>query len=172
MNNSKLIEKLNSMIACEEGVDYIQNQSAKEAWENCDRGDWMLWIAQARRIDLKILTGAKVKCARLVQHLMKDQRSLDALDVAEKFSNGLATRKELNAAAYAADDAADTAAYSAADSAAYAAYAAAYAADADAYADAAAAYADDSDARKQTLEKCADICREMIPFELLNLSEY
>ena len=40
-----------------------------------------------------------VWCTRQVQHLMTDQRSLDALDVAERFANGLATKEELAAAA-------------------------------------------------------------------------
>ena len=39
-----------------------------------------------------------VWCARQVQHLMTDQRSLDALDVAEKFANVQATEEELDAA--------------------------------------------------------------------------
>jgi len=47
-----------------------------------------------------------VCCAREVQHLMKDQRSLDALDVAEKYARGEATDEELIAACYAASDAA------------------------------------------------------------------
>jgi len=36
-----------------------------------------------------------VWCARQVQHLMTDKRSLDALDVAERYANGRATKKEL-----------------------------------------------------------------------------
>ena len=50
-----------------------------------------------------------VWCARQVRHLMKDQRSLDALDVAERYANGKATHDELNAAwdaAWAAEDSA------------------------------------------------------------------
>ena len=39
-----------------------------------------------------------VWCARQVQYLMTDQRSLSALDVAERFANGNATRGELNTA--------------------------------------------------------------------------
>jgi len=35
-----------------------------------------------------------VWCARQVQHLMKDQRSIDALDVAERFAHRLATQAE------------------------------------------------------------------------------
>ena len=43
-----------------------------------------------------------VWCARQVQHLMTDQRSLNALDVAERFANGEATTKELYVARSAA----------------------------------------------------------------------
>ena len=64
-----------------------------------------------------------VWCARKVQYLMKDERSVKALDIAEKYANGLATDEELNAAKAAASDAAGDAAY-AAYAAAYAAYAA------------------------------------------------
>jgi len=47
-----------------------------------------------------------VWCARQVQHLMTDQRSIDALDVAERYANGLATENELDIARAAAWDAA------------------------------------------------------------------
>ena len=50
-----------------------------------------------------------VRCARRVHHLMKDQRSVAALDVAERYAKGEATDEELAAAR---------------DAAAYAAYAA------------------------------------------------
>ena len=46
-----------------------------------------------------------VWCARQVQHLMKDPRSLTALDVAERFANGLATQEEFDAAGAAARNA-------------------------------------------------------------------
>ena len=51
-----------------------------------------------------------VWCARQVQHLMTDKRSIEALDVAERFANGLATQQELDAARYAARAAARDAA--------------------------------------------------------------
>jgi hypothetical protein len=53
-----------------------------------------------------------VWCARQVQHLMSDPRSLDALDVADRYSQGLATDAEL-AAAWAAARAAEAAAWDA-----------------------------------------------------------
>jgi len=47
-----------------------------------------------------------VWCARRVQHLMRDSRSIAALDVAERFANGQATDAELAAALISARDAA------------------------------------------------------------------
>ncbi len=84
-----------------------------------------------------------VKCARQVQHLMTDPRSLKALDVAEAFAYGKATQDEVKdawAAARAAADAARAAA-DAAWAAADAAWAAVDAARAAAWAAADAAWA-------------------------------
>ena len=55
-----------------------------------------------------------VWCARQVQHLMPDQRSINALDVAERYATGEATDDELFAAWSAARDAAWDAANAAA----------------------------------------------------------
>ena len=116
-----LRKKLLKINACGEGMEWLADQTAEDAWATCQRGDWMLWAGSRCGVDLQTITITKVKCARLVQHLMQDQRSLDALDVAEQFALGNATREQLAAAA--AD---------AANAAAYAAYAASAAADADA----------------------------------------
>jgi len=150
-----LRKKLLKINACGEGMEWLADQTAEDAWATCQRGDWMLWAGSRCGVDLQTITITKVKCARLVQHLMQDQRSLDALDVAEQFALGNATREQLAAAAAdAANAAADDAAYAAnaaadadaadaayAASAAYAANAANAAADADA---ADAAYATDA----------------------------
>ena len=181
-----LRKKLLKINACGEGMEWLADQTAEDAWATCQRGDWMLWAGSRCGVDLQTITITKVKCARLVQHLMQDQRSLDALDVAEQFALGNATREQLAAAAAdAANAAADDAAYAAnaaADAdAADAAYAtdaanaasaasaanAAYAASA-AYATAAAAVASaDYAAREKILAQCADICRKTIALKVV-----
>ena len=105
---------------------------------------WCLRAVEVMDKEIRLLT---VSFARQVQHLMTDPRSLEALDVAERFANGLATQDELaaanaasNAAAYAAANTANATAMAAAR-AAYAAYAAANTANATAMAAARAAYA-------------------------------
>ena len=141
----ELLKKLN---ACQPAREWASNKSIDEIWATCHRGDWMLWLARKLDIDKRVLTLAKGHCANTVRHLMKDERSITAVDMAIKYGEGNATDSELAAAADAAYDAADAAyAYDAAFAAdAFSAYAAADAADAydadaaDAY-DAAAAAA-------------------------------
>jgi hypothetical protein len=79
-------------------------------------------------VDDRTLRLFAVKCAREVQHLMKDERSINALDVAERYANGEATEDELSAARVAAEGAAWAAASEAAWDAAAAWAAARYAA--------------------------------------------
>jgi hypothetical protein len=176
METTKL-EKLN---ACSEAIEYVKTQKTVLAsWQNCERGDWMLWLAKRLNVDDKKLTMTKAMCAKQVEHLMKDQRSKDALQACFDYVNGKITKRKLAAAAaaaattyaYAAYAAAAAAAYAAAGAAAYAAYAAAGAAAyATTYAAAgAAAYATTyaAAARVNSLKKSADICREYLTEEVL-----
>jgi len=72
-----------------------------------------LWCLRAVEGHDKEIRLYAVWCARQVQHLLTDQRSLDALDVAEKYANGQAAEDELNAARAAAWSAAGAAAWAA-----------------------------------------------------------
>ena len=122
---------------------------------------WALRCIKDADRDIRLFS---VWCARQVQHLMRDSRSTNALDVVERFANGKATKEELeaasaaacaatwNAVSAAARNAASAATWNAARGAAYAASAAAWnAASAAAYAAArAAARADARAARADT----------------------
>ena len=188
----ELLKKLN---ACQPAREWADDKTIEEIWATCYRGDWMLWLARKLNIDKRVLTLAKGHCANTVRHLMKDERSIAAVDMAIKYGEGNATDSELAAAADAAYDA--TVAYAAAAYAAYATAYAAYAADADAaaadadaadaaaaaaayaadaaayaaYAADAAAYAAAADAyayaRKKSQQATAEICRKYIPLDLI-----
>ena len=157
-------ELLLKLKACGLAIDWAGDKTIEEIWATCHRGDWMLWLARKLNIDKRVLTLAKGHCANTVRHLMKDERSIAAVDMAIKYGEGNATDTELAAAAYAAYDADADADY-AADAAAAAAYAAAYAAAA--YAADAAAYAAAADARKKSQQATAEICRKYIPLDLI-----
>ena len=79
---------------------------------------WCLRAVDGHQREIRLFA---LECARSVQHLMKDKRSLGALNVAERFANGQATQQELDAAWAAARDAAGAAAGAAARDAAMAA---------------------------------------------------
>ena len=121
---------------------------------------WCLQAVKGRDREIRLFG---VWCARQVQHLMTDPRSIAALDVAERFANGEATQYELNAAARdAARDASDAARDAASDAARdarAAAWAAAWAAASDAAwaASDAAWAAARADQEKRLRELCAEV---------------
>ena len=67
---------------------------------------WALHCIKDADRDIRLFS---VWCARQVQHLMRDSRSTNALDVVERFANGKATKEELEAARDASADAWDAA---------------------------------------------------------------
>jgi hypothetical protein len=126
---------------------------------NLDDALWAVRCVKGSDRDLRLFA---VWCARQVQHLMKDQRSIDALNVAEKFANGEATQGELAAARDAAMDAARDAARAAAWDAAWAA---AWAAARDAAMDAAMDAARDA-ARAAQKEMFIKMCSGEAPWQI------
>ena len=80
--------------------------------------DDAMWCCRAEPQYAKKWRLYAVWCARQVQHLMKDPRSVLALDVAERYAHGNATDEELHAARAAARAAAWDAAGAAAGAAA------------------------------------------------------
>ena len=191
-----LKEFLKKKRACEDGYLFAKDLTLEEFLATCHRGDWILWLfAKSNPKSIRELTLAKGHCVNTVRHLMEDERSLRAVDVAIEFGEGRATKKELDsayAASYAAADAAADSAYAAAYTAAAPAYVAAYtaadsayvaasaadaaaapayaaanvAANAAAAADAAADYASNY---KKNLMETADICRKYLPINIWNI---
>jgi len=187
MNLSTFLKSKN---ACCEAIEWSEpyGEDWESAWNDCERGDWLLWILEILDFDRKKVVYAACQCVRLSLHLVPEgeERPRIAIETAEAWTRREVGLEEVKKAAYAADAAAytaDAAAYAAdaaaaanaaasADAAAYAASAdaadAAYAASAYAAADAAdadAADADAADARKETLLKCAEIVRENVSWE-------
>jgi hypothetical protein len=170
---TKTLEKfLKKHDACEDGYEFAKDLTLEQFLDTCNRGDWILWLFERTNpLDERLMTLAAGHCANSVRHLMRDERSLRAVDMAIAYGEGRATEEELEAAAeaaaaaaYAGDAVFNAAAY-AADAAANA-YAYAYASDAAAaaYASYASNAADEEDNQKQT----ADICRKYLPIEVWN----
>ena len=133
-------EYLQSIRACEETRTWAAERTAQQAWDECERADWLMWWLAKSGMELKQLVLIACRCARTALQYVPagEHRPLQAIETAEAWCNGLATLAEVSAAAAAA-------AY-----AAYAAYDAAYAADADAV-------------RTKTLARMAKIVRKHYP---------
>ena len=129
---------LNAIRACADGWTKLLKHLGKTAADDeplpfvtildSNGLDDALWCTRAAPEHAKIWRLYAVWCARQVQHLMTDPRSLAALDIAERHAHGLATDEELEAARDAADDAAWTIAEDAIGDAGWAAWGAALAA--------------------------------------------
>jgi len=175
MESTKFKELLKNLNACNDAKEWASGKPWETIYTTCHRGDWLLWLF--RRVnpkDKRALSLAKGHCAETVKHLMKDKRSIAAVEAAIDFGNNLITENELAAsyaaaaAAYASYAAASYAAAAAAD-AAYAAADAAYAAAAAAYAAADAAVGDADAAYAANRQQTADICRKYLPIEIWNI---
>ena len=143
--------------ACEYAVVWAENKPIEEIVKTCHRGDWLLWLGQKLNLGIKPMTLAKARCAKTVIHLMKDQRSIDAVNLAERFGlTDEVTKDDLRAAA------------NAAHAAAYATNAAANAADAAANAAHAAYAAANAAAKTKNQLQTADICREILGELIIN----
>ena len=46
MKNKDLLSRLAEMKACKEAIKFVKdnNYTLKQAWNNCERADWMLWL--------------------------------------------------------------------------------------------------------------------------------
>jgi len=134
---------------CSDGLEFAKscNYNMVEIYENCERGDWMIWLLRkAKAIDKQQTVGIACLCARrslviFEKEYPKENRPRLAIEAAEKWVKNPTkeNQKICDAAAYAA-------AYAAA------AYAAAYAA---------------ADARKSERKWQADAIRKLIsnPFK-------
>lgn len=118
--------------ACSEGREFaVTKATMAEVWNTCNRVDWLIWIMQrlGQEPDRKRLRLFACWCVRetpladgrKVWDLLTDERSRNAVVVAERFANGEATDEERDAAWAAAGDAAGDAAWDAAWDAARAA---------------------------------------------------
>jgi len=116
-------EYLESLSACPAARQWAGERTAEQAWDQCERADWLLWWAALAGAEKKDLVRIACQIARTALPCLKksELRPLKAIETAEAWCEGKATPEDVRAAAASA---ASAAAY-AAD---YAAYAAAYAA--------------------------------------------
>ena len=50
--------------ACEEGRTWAGDKTARQIWDDCPRGDWLLWFAYRVKVKRRDLILASCACAR------------------------------------------------------------------------------------------------------------
>lgn len=117
---------------CGEAVEWLgERRSVERAWRECERADWMLWIADKIGVDRKKIVLAACDCAEtsLVHVPNRENGPRLAIRAARDWAvGGSTTIEQVKSAAYASDAYAATAATYAAYAASAATYAATYAA--------------------------------------------
>ena len=94
--------------ACGEAKEWVGDKTLEEAWETCERTDWMLWLAAKAEVDRKTVVLAACAVARTALQYVKpgELRPLNAIETAEAWTRGETTLEEVRRAAYAAAGAA------------------------------------------------------------------
>ena len=148
-----LARKLKALNACSEAVSWAKDRNWPTAWQECQRGDWMLWLCgtmQGKKgwPERPAIVLVACDCAELVLPIFEkkhpnDKRVRECIEVTRKWAAGEATIEEVRKARNAADAATATAA-------------------------AATAAAATAAARTSIQTLCADFCRNrlVVPEEL------
>ena len=105
MSKKEIADFCDTHDACTQGMKWAIDScdSMHEVWLKA-RPDWLVWVATRQGVlperDLRLFA---CWCARQVWHLLTDERSKNAVIVAEKYAVGEATAEELKAACAAAE---------------------------------------------------------------------
>lgn len=83
---------LEKLKACSEAVDkYEEVESFQDVWDQCDRGDWLLWalVESKAPVDKATLVKSCVDCCKLIVSHTKGQliECTDALTLVEDWAN-------------------------------------------------------------------------------------
>jgi len=104
--DKRYIAQLKALRACSSAVEWAQTQKTRQsAWDNCDRADWMLWLLErsceygSKQHRKLILVACRI-AASAQRYVTQPQRAitLRAIRLARRWTRGLASIKEVQAA--------------------------------------------------------------------------
>ena len=110
-----LYQTIKSISPCREGLRYASKcTTTDELLANVRSGDWLLWLAYKFDIDIKVITKAKVECARYMMSIVKTSDGYhgwtlrkedilvinECLDIADAYCDGTATEQQMTDATH------------------------------------------------------------------------
>lgn len=82
--------------ACDQAMEFIKPyETIREAWDNCEIGEWMLWFAARIKIPFKMLVEARAECAGLCYMMVDDPNTEEARMIAIHYAAGAASMHDL-----------------------------------------------------------------------------
>ena len=152
MTNKNFLARLKMLAACRDAVKWVEFRDLKQVWAECERIDWLLWLAGRSNIDSKLLVQVAVECAELSlpnyeKQYPNDNRIRDCINTVKRWIKGEASLEDVSTAWSAAESAAESTAWSAESAARSAAWSAESAAESAARS---AAWSAESAARSKT----------------------
>lgn len=109
---STLARKLKAIGACTEAVEWAKGHKWPDAWQKCERGDWMLWLCGAMQgkegwSPRQQIVLVACDCAELVLPIFEkkypdNKRVRECLETTRKWANGEATIEDVRKARAAA----------------------------------------------------------------------
>lgn len=83
-------EVLKRMGACTAGRVWARGKTLRQAWKECTRGDWLLWLAARVGVDQQLLVIAACDCARLALGYvpLDEERPRAAIEKAHAWADG------------------------------------------------------------------------------------
>jgi hypothetical protein len=84
---TKLQTELTKLRACSQAVSWCGQRTAAQAWQECDKADWLLWLA-ARTLPHSLVVLAACACARTaLSHVPAgEERPRLAIEAAERWA--------------------------------------------------------------------------------------
>lgn len=97
-----LLVRLNACVSARKWVTMQPGETAREILRKCERGDWLLWLAERCEVDRRQLVFAAAQCARLALPYSTDARVEACIIACEQWSRGEISSKTLEQAQSAA----------------------------------------------------------------------
>ena len=100
-----MIRFLKSLDACRGSIEWAETQpDMSTAWNNCERGDWLIWLVSRVCTNKQAITLTACACARIALQYAQGPNILEAIETAEAWAKGEATIEQVKTAANAAYD--------------------------------------------------------------------
>ncbi len=78
-----ILAELRGAEACKPALEWIKAEGytdLRDVWDNCKRGDWLLWFVYILDVDPKLIVRTAIECARIVVDTPRGQRRKELLD--------------------------------------------------------------------------------------------